>query len=156
MEPEGTSSFPAKDSPPINPCQWRTHRVRLKVSCFALGSPVPVLHSWPQGGETATQLTRNSETATNTGPVSRVAHHAYAWVAYLLIFATQVGLTHAASLPGQRALRLGGGPPHPKRQFIFKWLGSHFGKQQVGTQPGTDNVHTGWAKTWSPGLEWVL
>lgn len=87
MEPQGTNPFPAKDSPLINPSsQRRTHGVRLKVSCFALGSPFPGLHSWPQGGETAPQFPRTGKQpqALDQFPELLTMHRPV--LAYLLIF----------------------------------------------------------------------
>lgn len=115
---------------PINPYQRRTHGVSLKVSCFALGSPFPVLQSWPQGGETAPQFTKDSETATNTEPVSKVAHHAYACVGlFAHLSPPKLAWLNAASLPGQRALNVMRKAPHQERQLTFKWLGSQVGEQ---------------------------
>lgn len=112
MEPEATCSLPAKDSfHPINPCQWRTCWVRLKVSCFTWGSPFPGLHSWLQGGETITQFIRNSQTATNTGPVSSCSPCIYLCWLICSSFATQVGLTQCCQPSRAKGfLRLGGGP----------------------------------------------
>lgn len=96
---------------PINPCQWRTCWVRLKVSCLTSGSPFPVLYSWPQGGATI-----HGSPATGKQPQTPDQSPELLTCIYLCWLICSPFTTHSLAQCCQPSrakgfLRLGGGPP---------------------------------------------
>lgn len=141
---------------PINPYKG-TQRASLKVSCFALGSPFPVLPSWLQGEETTPQFTRDSETATDTGPVSKVAHHACARAGlFARLSSPKLAWLSAASLPGQRALRWGGRPLTKRGSSFSNGLVHNLGSNKWGPSLAQIMSTHDKLRPSPPGLDWFL